>query len=350
MGICGKEFDDCPKVRCCKNIYEWNIVVATLHFLQALSQIILLNALFWSKGNDVPNLDLSIPVTVWKKTSELNRTFTAPTESCDVVQPRIFPSSDGDFWKLYDEQIKYSGISVQWIIISFFLLSSVFQWAAACGKIQKDNNGETFYDYESLVGKDRNPLRFIEYAFSASIMIAVISVQSGIQNYYTVLLICVTCSITQILGLISEYTRAKLLDIVKDDDDTWAPWCMNRNIESKRRDEYENNLFLAYMSQFSAWLSFGSAYGVIINHFYASNQNCSGGTAPDFVYAIVWSQAGLFTSFGLIQVLSLVFSKKCRSRIYCGNQEAVYIFLSLAAKSVLCWLLFSYVFVELANN
>lgn len=341
--IFGEEFKDFSKVaRCQCNIFEWNIIAASLHITEAIVQIFILNGNFWSQDKAIPMIDTSVPSSVWErvKDSRYNASLNAP-ESCDVVMPRVFPAGDGgDDWKVYDVQIPAPSFSIEWAVVSFFLLSGVFQMAAAYGKIRKDNGGETYYDYEELLKKGRNPLRFLEYSISASVMLWIIGLQSGIQSFYVLYLISI-CNIgCQILGLVAEYSMSLLNETMKSkSSDVLAPWW---NYE--RNEEQENNCTIMVVSHAVAFLQYLSAYGIIISHFVVSLLNCNSNAPPDFVYYIVITQAVLFGCFGFVQLHGVIFNKTCCCNIF-REPEAVYIFLSLTAKSVLGWLLFAYVFL-----
>lgn len=335
----GEEFKDLSKVtRCRCNIYEWNIIAAALHITEAIVQIIILFTKFWSQDIAIPQIETSVPSSVWErnKASQYNASLNAP-ESCDIVMPRIFPAGDGgDDWKVYDVQIPSVSFSVEWAVISFFLLSGGFQFLAAYGKILKDNGGETYYDYKELLEKGRNPLRFIEYGISASLMLWIIGLQSGIQSFYVLYLISICNVGCQILGLVAEYSMSLLNEsMASKKGDTLAPWWKYRKNENE-----ENNFTIMILCHVVAFLQYLSAYGIIISHFVVSLGNCNSTEPPGFVYAIIATQAILFGCFGLVQLTGVVTGLNVLK-----EPEAVYIGLSLTAKSVLGWLLFAYVFL-----
>ena len=388
--LCGKEFktNTFPKT-----VFEWNIVAATLHTLEALSQIVILAVYFWSKGRLIPEIPLSLPVSVWSETDIVAPSCYEADDHCTYVPQREIEYND-TMWKLYDRHVPYIDFNVEWAVVGFFFLSSFFQFVAACGKIQKDNTGETYYDYEAMVSADRNPLRFIEYSISASLMLAIITAQSGVQNFHTLFLICICCTGTQLFGLVSEYFRSTLVDDAKDkkeaslasyirdgkekdDMSIYNAWFRNYN---KLGEDKQNSRDLMLLTHGGGFLLFLSAYGVIISHFYTSNGGCGNAEAPEWIEGLVWGQFLLFSSFGVVQMVSIVFNKTCRSNcgtgfmlcqrdvvhtVTCKNIklpvrrcklcgvladiELSYIALSLVAKSLLCWTLFAYVLVELID-
>ena len=73
--------------------------------------------------------------------------------------------------------------------------------------------------------------------------------------------------------------------------------------------------FVRYTAHFSAWITQGVVFVVLIAHFFTSQHTCEfadapGGrednVAPDFVYAIVFCELGLFACFGLTQLVQFV--------------------------------------------
>ena len=74
--------------------------------------------------------------------------------------------------------------------------------------------------------------------------------------------------------------------------------------------------FIRYTAHFSAWITQGVVFVVVIAHFFTSQRTCEfadapgGGrednVAPDFVYAIVFCELGLFACFGLTQLAQFV--------------------------------------------
>lgn len=333
------------------NLYEWNIIAACLHLGEAVVQTIILNSLYLSKGNAAPSIGLSIPVSAWEETNSSAWTSES-TPNCEVVGPRFLPRDEGGFWNISQKHVEGPVFPIAWLVIIFFLLSGIFQGFAAWGKISNDNTGDTWYDYEGLINEGRNPIRFIEYSISASVMLAIIAVQAGIQSFDTVMLIVGANIGCQILGLVAEYFRSDLLQesrkAKQDDNQRCAPWCV------RRKPGADNSYWLMVLSHAIGFVQFGFAYGTIIYHFYASIDNCSSTVPPGFVYAIVWSQFVLFASFGFVQLASIAFNEKWldkfgvgdgEQRFSCADPESIYILLSLTAKSVLGWLLFSYVFI-----
>lgn len=229
-----------------------------------------------------------------------------------------------------------------WMIISFHLLSFAFQLAAAltdcCEK------GVLGYRYSDMINKGRNPLRFIEYSISASIMLMIIALINGIIDIHLLFCIAVLTASCQLCGLVVEYI-----------DDINMKWINHLN----------------------GWLTFCAAYWCITRAFIASAEAVDGVSPPYFVYLIVLILFLLYASFGMVQLVELMcITKWMNFKInwfwvcprWCGGgccqcferkpdskwcpslrkngkcnplyKEMVFVTLSLGAKMVLGWMLF----------
>lgn len=161
------------------------------------------------------------------------------------------------------------------------------------------------------------PSRWVEYCFSASIMVLILSYISGTIFRDTLILLFALTMITMIFGHLHEVIcRPKDLD-------SWEipgfAWRLQAHL-------------LGYAPQIFAWT-------IIIGNFLegasTSTTDSSGETRqmPNFVYAIVFGEMLIFWSFGIVQ---LVVSVRPPSKYYQG--EIVYMWLSLFAKGFLALL------------
>ena len=194
------------------------------------------------------------------------------------------------------------GINLGWLIISFHVLSFVFQFGAAitdyCGPICQ-------YRYSDMIAANKNPLRFIEYGFSASVMLIAIALLNGVTDINLITSIAVLTSACQLCGLAVEYVEQR-----------WLKW----------------------MLHLTGWLQFFWAYGIIGHAFFKSieaAEDAGGRGPPDFVYVIVIALFLLYASFGFVQFYELVFP------INPYTKESAYVTLSLTAKLLLGWMIFS---------
>ena len=134
--------------------------------------------------------------------------------------------------------------------------------------------------------------RFAEYAFSASTMIMVIALQVGINDIYTLQAMFVLTFATMVFGILE-----------------------------------------SWLAHVVGWITFLSAYSPILDAFALSTAQ-SPVSAPDFVPVIVVLEFILFGCFGCVQTYDL-----WSNNAY--DVEPVYVILSLVAKTLLGWLVFS---------
>lgn len=154
--------------------------------------------------------------------------------------------------------------------------------------------------YERNLRRGVNNARWIEYSASASLMLMLIAMFTGIWD------------VAALLGLIGANTAM-----------IWFGLLMERHQQPGRPD------WVAF--------TFGTASGLI--PWVAIGIYLAGAaTPPGFVYAIVAGQFAFFATFGLNQYLQYRAVGPWRDYVV---GELVYIWLSLGAKSLLAWLIFA---------
>ena len=141
------------------------------HFTSAICMI----ALLWDKSSFI------IPYTE----TYLSWNNVTSNEDCPIGS-RTFDTSNGKFCiqamtqpvHCNDDNECY-GLNLGILVISFHILSFFFQLGAAI----TDFTGPIFgYEYSVMVSENKNPLRFIEYSFSASIMLISIALLNGVTD------------------------------------------------------------------------------------------------------------------------------------------------------------------------
>jgi hypothetical protein len=158
--------------------------------------------------------------------------------------------------------------------------------------------------YVASLKKGMNPIRFYEYALSSSLMIVLIGMLSGIWDLGAIILIFGINAMMNLFGIMMEY----------------------HNQYTERTD----------------WTSFiyGSIAGilpwVVIFIYFVGAVNSGEAKPPDFVYAIIPTLFVFFNIFAINMVLQ--YKKVGRWADYLYG-ERVYIILSLAAKTVLAWMI-----------
>lgn len=194
-----------------------------------------------------------------------------------------------------------TGWSLNWTIFAFHFLSFAFQLAVYLPP----------YKYQERVEEPEingnHYLRFVEYSISAGIMLICIALLCGVRDFILLLSIFLFTAVTQVLGGICEYMKAGVLRT---------------------------------MTHLTAWVSIFAAYGIII-WYYLTAIVMNNVSPPDFVHAIVITQMLLFMSFGFVQLLQF-YGKSWRFVGAIGRQpEISYTILSLVAKTLLGWLIYS---------
>ncbi len=163
--------------------------------------------------------------------------------------------------------------------------------------------------YIANMKKNRNPLRFLEYAFSSSVMILLIAMFFTVVDVWTLFAIFWLNFMMNIWGLVMERSNP------------------DGNSDPKKI-EWWLYVFGA-VSGIIPWI-------IITGYFVGTN-----GTPPDFVYAIYIIEFILFNCFALVMVAYYKRWGKFADYVY---GERVYQILSLVAKTLLAWLVFGGVF------
>lgn len=149
-----------------------------------------------------------------------------------------------------------------------------------------------------------NPLRWFEYAITASLMTWVIMQLSGITNIFILLMLGIFGNIVlQFQGYLQEKTMA-----------------------------------ISRMPTLTGWLLFLAQWITIFSYFFTaitSERPANVATVPWFVYSIIIGLFFLFSTFGLIQLARVFKFPKFMVTGYA--QEIAYIVMSLTAKLFLTW-------------
>lgn len=160
--------------------------------------------------------------------------------------------------------------------------------------------------YVQNLKRGMNPIRFYEYALSSSLMIVLIGMLVGLWDLGALILIFALNATMNLFGILMEL----------------------HNQHTKRTD----------------WTAFiyGSVAGVIpwvvIMLYFVGAVSSGDAKPPDFVYAIVPTLFVFFNIFAINMVLQYKKIGPWKDYLY---GERVYIILSLSAKTVLAWLIFT---------
>jgi len=163
-----------------------------------------------------------------------------------------------------------------------------------------------YKSYVDNLKKGMNPIRFYEYALSSSLMIVLIGMLIGIWDLGALILIFTLNATMNLFGILMEM----------------------HNQHTKKTDW--TAFIYGCIAGFVPW--------IVITLYFVGAVNSGDAKPPDFVYAIVPILFVFFNIFAINMVLQ--YKKVGRWADYLFG-ERVYIILSLSAKSVLCWLIWT---------
>lgn len=239
----------------------WNRVAAVLHAVQAMVMLAL-------------STSVALPVTALYATG---RPGSPPDpQSLDVIGTlRLGPA-----------------------VAAFLALSAVFHLAVSFGP------GARWYRTE--LAAHRNRLRWVEYSLSASWMIVLIAMITGISDLAALIALFGVNAAMIWFGWLTETTNARGGPL------TWTPF------------------FMGCLAGIVPWLAIG---------VYLAG---AGSGMPGFVYGIYVSLFAFFNGFAVNQWLQ--YRRRGRWADYLTGERA-YLVLSLSAKSLLAWQVFANVLV-----
>lgn len=163
-----------------------------------------------------------------------------------------------------------------------------------------------FYNwYIKNLAKHINPARWIEYAFSSSVMIVIIAMLVGVYELSALLALFGLNAMMILFG-----------------------WMMELHNQTTERTNWTSFIF-GCIAGIIPWI-------VIAIYLFAAGEE--GTRAPTFVYWIYFSIFLFFNCFAINQVLQYKKVGKWRDYLY---GETMYIILSLVAKSLLAWQVFA---------
>jgi len=222
----------------------------------------------------------------------LGSDFEIDVSTLSLNGPPGTPLEDGTLNSIF-------GVPLAWATASFLFLSALFHFIIA--------SPWGFPKYASELRHGRNRFRWVEYSISATLMIVLIALVTGITDLAALIAIAFVNVAMILFGWIMEMVNAP------DRPAWWTPF----------------------------W--FGSIAGigpwVAIAAYLAVNLGQDGAQGPPtFVYGILISIFVLFNVFAVNQLLQYRRIGRWSDYIF---GEIVYIVLSLTAKSVLAWQIFA---------
>lgn len=240
----------------------WNLGAGVFHLVQGILMVVLASS--WS-----------IPITTNYAIAEADGPPAGKSETVQLVMIRL-------------------GVAVS----LFLFMSAIAHFAVSAPGVNQW--------YVRNLKQHVNYARWIEYAFSASWMIILIAMLSGMYDLSSLILLGVLNATMLLFGLLMEhFNRAR-------EEPDWLPF------------------YFGCISWVVPW--------VVVFLYFTGAKGPDGGGPPGFVYGIVISLFVFFSIFALNMVLQYKRWGKWRDYLY---GEKVYIILSFTAKALLAWQVFA---------
>ena len=229
--------------------------------------------------------------------------------ACAVASSQDSRSAD---YYIQPITIAYGEMDSRWVSAWFHFLSFVFQMGSTASK---DAYYRVLDDGRTHLG------HFVEYSFSASLMMLAIGVQLGVTDLFTLMGAAVNTWACMVFGLFAELF-----------------------FQSTPRA----SVSLWSVKLPAHWLAHGAGWVTLVFAMVAMYSTldmavvCVPGVAiPGFVWAIIVIESILFCSFGVVQVGAFVAKATAKDPVvWAARAEAAYIVLSICAKTILGMLIF----------
>ncbi len=209
---------------------------------------------------------------------------------------------NGKFTGIEQTQVQLFSIPLVWLIASFLAMSAVAHAVAGWPLRAR---------YEGWLARGMNPLRWVEYSFSSTVMIIAIAYLSYIRDFPALVAIA-GCNVAMIL----------------------FGWSMEAANEDRRDHPDWKHYIFGCIAGIAPWIGIFS----LLLAFGAQPDLPAGAGIPVFVYVIVGTLFVSFNIFAIVMVLQ--YRRVGRWRDYLVG-EKTYMVLSLVAKSLLAWQVFS---------
>ncbi len=224
----------------------------------------------------------------------------------EPVVPTVRPIiENGQFAGIEPSSVVLLSIPLAYLIASFFLMSAIAH--ATAGWFLRDR-------YEGWLARGMNPLRWVEYAFSSTVMIVAIAYISYITDFPALIAIAGSNVAMNLFG--------------------WGMEAANEGrLPRGERVDWKHFIF-GCIAGIVPWIAIFS----ILWAYSAQEGLPADAGIPAFVYVII---ASLFISFNIFAItMVLQYRKVGRWSDYLYG-EKTYMVLSLVAKSLLAWQVWS---------
>jgi hypothetical protein len=216
-----------------------------------------------------------------------------------TVRPII---EDGAFAGIEPTSVELFSFPLAWFIASFLAMSAIAHAAAGWPLRAR---------YEDWLARGMNPLRWVEYSFSSTVMIVAIAYLSFIRDVPALVAIAASNVAMILFG-----------------------WSMEAANEGRREDPDWKHYVFGCIAGIAPWIGI---FSILVAYGAQANLPVDAGI-PAFVYLIVGS---LFVAFNIFAVtMVLQYRRIGRWSDYLAG-EKTYMVMSLVAKSLLAWQVFS---------
>ncbi len=222
----------------------------------------------------------------------------------EPVVPTIKPIiTDGKFSGVEPSSVLLVSFPLAYLIASFFLMSAIAH--ASAGWFLRGR-------YEAWLARGMNPLRWVEYAFSSTVMIVAIAYISYITQF------------TALIAIAGANVAMNLFG-----------WSMEAANEGREKADVDWKHFIfGCIVGIVPWIAIFS----IVLAFSAQEGLPEGAQIPAFVYVIIGLLFVAFNIFAITMVLQYRRVGRWREYLY---GEKTYMVLSLVAKTLLAWQVWS---------
>jgi hypothetical protein len=220
----------------------------------------------------------------------------------EPVVPTVKPIfTDGTFSGVEPTEVVLFSFPLAYLIASFFLMSAIAHFIAGWPLRAR---------YEAWLARGMNPLRWVEYAFSSTVMIVAIAYISYITEFTALIAIAGVNAAMNLFG-----------------------WSMEAANEGREKVDWKHFIF-GCIAGIIPWIAIVS----VIWAFNVQEGLPAEFSIPAFVYVII---ASLFVAFNIFAITMVLQYKKIgRWKDYLAG-EKTYMILSLVAKSLLAWQVWS---------
>ena len=201
-------------------------------------------------------------------------------QQCAIPSPKIqVNTTDGDQFNVYAKEVDFGSLSLTWLVLSFSLLSALFQGlrpfmstfekcfrpcfcCCECCNLDRaplQRPGSMYLTEDVMRGV--NSSRFVEYSASATVMILAIAFVLNVNAYETVVALAALTACCQLSGLVAELL-----------------------LERSERG-YKTELFpAAWLLHGIGWLQMGATFWLVLLRFQQSvaEADAGNGVAPPF--------------------------------------------------------------------